>query len=354
MANPWFRLHSDILSNRKLLRLTHAEQRHYIWLLALKSNGVLDDYDASSSEDTVFLEKLIAHELWISLAKTRKLKQKLVAANLIDAQWQPIGWNERQYLDSPPAPDGKKQPMTGAERVRRHRERQACVTHVTDDVTNVVTENVTCVTDDVTNSVTENVTEVTLSRARETDTDIQITEEQITPPYPPQGGDGGQAEKILPVESQEDAPVQAAELGQVVDLFSAEISVENTGKTLTEQSVSAESLVAKLEEIAAEPDAKPSPVADTIQLSKPPKFRLPDWVPKDLWDGFEEMRKKRKKHLTDRARQMAIDKLKALVDEEHDVVLVMEQTILHAWDTFYPLRPVVKPKEESTPWECAI
>ncbi|MDS1141731.1 hypothetical protein RE432_14920 [Pusillimonas sp. SM2304] len=64
----------------------------------------------------------------------------------------------------------------------------------------------------------------------------------------------------------------------------------------------------------------------------------PDWIPADLWAGFEEVRKKRKKPMTDKARQMAVNKLAALRAGGNDPKAVMEQTILHAWDTFYPLK----------------
>jgi len=61
-------------------------------------------------------------------------------------------------------------------------------------------------------------------------------------------------------------------------------------------------------------------------------------VPKDLWDGFEEVRKRRKKPLTDRARELVVAKLLTL-RQNHDVRAVMEQSILHGWDSFYDLKP---------------
>lgn len=67
-------------------------------------------------------------------------------------------------------------------------------------------------------------------------------------------------------------------------------------------------------------------------------FALPDWVPDDAWNDFEQMRVKRKKPLTDRARTIAVSKLDALRSDGHDVRAVIEQTVLHSWDTFYELR----------------
>lgn len=64
----------------------------------------------------------------------------------------------------------------------------------------------------------------------------------------------------------------------------------------------------------------------------------PDWISEESWKSFEEMRRKRKKPLTDRARTLAAAKLEALRSGGHDVQAVIEQTVLHAWDTFYPLK----------------
>lgn len=68
-------------------------------------------------------------------------------------------------------------------------------------------------------------------------------------------------------------------------------------------------------------------------------FALPDWVPADAWKDFEQMRMKRKKPLTDRARSIAVGKLESLRSEGHDPLAVIEQTVLHSWDTFYEIKP---------------
>jgi hypothetical protein len=67
-------------------------------------------------------------------------------------------------------------------------------------------------------------------------------------------------------------------------------------------------------------------------------FALPEWVPDDAWKDFEQMRVKRKKPLTDRARALAVGKLDDLRSSGHDVRAVIEQSVLHSWDTFYELK----------------
>lgn len=86
--------------------------------------------------------------------------------------------------------------------------------------------------------------------------------------------------------------------------------------------------------------------------SSGPVWQLPDWIPKPLWQQFEEVRKRRKKPLTDKARQLAANKLAALRDDGNDMQAVVEQTVLHAWDTFYPLKTDALPAK--TEWEGAL
>lgn len=71
---------------------------------------------------------------------------------------------------------------------------------------------------------------------------------------------------------------------------------------------------------------------------------LPEWVPSDAWDAFEEMREKRRNGLTDRARQLAVAELQRLRDEGNDPRAVIERAVLKGWMTFYPLNGSGPPK----------
>lgn len=50
--------------------------------------------------------------------------------------------------------------------------------------------------------------------------------------------------------------------------------------------------------------------------SKKPKFALPTDIPAEPWGGFEEMRKRIHKPMTDHARTLAVSELRRLRDEE--------------------------------------
>lgn len=67
-------------------------------------------------------------------------------------------------------------------------------------------------------------------------------------------------------------------------------------------------------------------------------FSLPDWVPKQPWDDFLEMRKKIRKPLTSAAMQLAVNKLEKLKQEGYDLKEVINQSVLNSWQGFFPLK----------------
>lgn len=102
-------MYTDFLNDPKMIALAFEDQRHFIGLLALKSDGALD-----MDIDDALLDRIVAQRLWIDHGVIRDVKKRLVAAGLIDTSWQPLAWEKRQMRsDSDP---------TGAERQRRFRE----------------------------------------------------------------------------------------------------------------------------------------------------------------------------------------------------------------------------------------
>jgi hypothetical protein len=111
MANPWFRMYTDFLNDPKMIALAFEDQRHFVGILALKSDGALDN-----ACDETLLDRIVAQRLWIDHAVIRDVKRRLVAAGLIDSAWQPVAWDKRQCRSD--------KDSTGAERQRRFRENQ--------------------------------------------------------------------------------------------------------------------------------------------------------------------------------------------------------------------------------------
>ena len=108
---PWFRMYTDFLNDPKMISLAFEDQRHFMGILALKSDGALDQ-----ACDADLLDRIVAQRLWIDHAVIRDVKKRLVSAGLIGTDWQPLAWEKRQMRsDVDP---------TNAERQRRYRQNQ--------------------------------------------------------------------------------------------------------------------------------------------------------------------------------------------------------------------------------------
>lgn len=67
-------------------------------------------------------------------------------------------------------------------------------------------------------------------------------------------------------------------------------------------------------------------------------FVLPEWVDRDAWDGFEEMRKKQRAPLTDQARKLALATLEKLRMAGHNPAMVLDQSVMNCWKGLFELR----------------
>jgi len=65
---------------------------------------------------------------------------------------------------------------------------------------------------------------------------------------------------------------------------------------------------------------------------------LPDWIDKEAWDGFEEMRKKIRKPLTDRARSLHLKELDSLRSQGHSPSAVLNQSTMNSWLGLFPVK----------------
>lgn len=111
MSNPWFRMYTDFLIDPKIISLAFEDQRHFIAILALKSDGSLDQ-----DCDEKLKDRIVSQRLWLDFATISDVKKRLVNAGLIDWSWQPLAWNKRQFKSD--------KDNTAAERQRRFRQSQ--------------------------------------------------------------------------------------------------------------------------------------------------------------------------------------------------------------------------------------
>lgn len=103
----WFRVHNDILDNPKLLMLAPSDRWYFTAILSLKSQGVLDKFKRDK------LDKVISTQLRLTLAEWEECSRRLQEEDLIDAKYQPVGWDSRQYKSD-----------NSTERSRKHRARK--------------------------------------------------------------------------------------------------------------------------------------------------------------------------------------------------------------------------------------
>ena len=68
-----------------------------------------------------------------------------------------------------------------------------------------------------------------------------------------------------------------------------------------------------------------------------PSFVLPDWIPKQLWESYLEMRKKIRKPATEHAKELVIAKLIRLQADGNDPIAVLEQSIMQCNQGVWPV-----------------
>lgn len=67
-------------------------------------------------------------------------------------------------------------------------------------------------------------------------------------------------------------------------------------------------------------------------------FVLPDWVPVEEWNGFLEMRKKKRIPTTERAKELAVKSLEKLSKMGFKPSEVLDQSTLNGWTGLFPIR----------------
>lgn len=110
MSLPWFRFYATFMTDPVVEELSFEDQRHFVFLLCMKCNGLLD----KEFDDDQMRERAIARRLGLQGEALLFAKSRLVESGLIGADWQPKSWDKLQFKsDHDP---------TGAERQKRWRD----------------------------------------------------------------------------------------------------------------------------------------------------------------------------------------------------------------------------------------
>ena len=82
----------------------------------------------------------------------------------------------------------------------------------------------------------------------------------------------------------------------------------------------------------------PTPSSSSSVSTSKTRFLLPSWIDKAAWDGFEEMRKKQRAPLTDRARAGIIKSLEKICPAGDNGAAILDQSTENGWKSIYPLK----------------
>jgi 5-methylcytosine-specific restriction endonuclease McrA len=92
-GQPWFRLWAEFRSDPKVQMLSFDDQRHYVCILCMKCEGILDGGELSGE----FRNRLICKGLGLDPPTAAEVKRRLLEVGLIADDWQPAKWEERQF-----------------------------------------------------------------------------------------------------------------------------------------------------------------------------------------------------------------------------------------------------------------
>jgi hypothetical protein len=108
MSLAWFRLYGETVDDAKLKLLAFEDRWHYVAVLCCKAQGILDNTKAE------LLDRTVAVKLGLALRELDEVRRRLMEVELIHQDWQPTGWERRQYTSD-----------DSSARVRKFREKQS-------------------------------------------------------------------------------------------------------------------------------------------------------------------------------------------------------------------------------------
>lgn len=87
---PWFRLYNEIVDNIKIRMISPEYRWYFIAIMACKCQNILKG-------DPELVQKVLTIKLDVTEEKLAEIKAHLLMVNLIEPDFTPVGWSERQY-----------------------------------------------------------------------------------------------------------------------------------------------------------------------------------------------------------------------------------------------------------------
>jgi hypothetical protein len=88
---PWFRMWAEAVDDEKLRLLAFEDRWHFVALMCLKSQGVLDE------QDSELRKRKICVKLGLDSVEYETVVKRLVTVGVTDLAGNPTSWNKRQF-----------------------------------------------------------------------------------------------------------------------------------------------------------------------------------------------------------------------------------------------------------------
>lgn len=92
MSLPWFRMYAEFATDPVVQSLAFEDQRHYTMVLCMKCAGILDRNISPRSRN-----RIILRSLGLDSVAADEAKRRLMEVGLVNKNWQPKGWEKRQF-----------------------------------------------------------------------------------------------------------------------------------------------------------------------------------------------------------------------------------------------------------------
>jgi hypothetical protein len=112
--------------------LGFEDQRHYVWILCMKNEGILDKKYPSKD----MREKVIARRLGLQGEAFESFKVRIISSKLVNKNLQPTKWNDLQFKSD----SSKDRVSAYRERKKKEKEQQKCNVTVTAQDTDTDTD----------------------------------------------------------------------------------------------------------------------------------------------------------------------------------------------------------------------
>lgn len=123
--------------------------------------------------------------------------------------------------------------------------------------------------------------------------------------------------------------------------------IAKAGDKSEKASASAKARWSKKDANALPTQSESNATQDTIPITQDTKhkrsvtkvtFVVPDWIPKDTWDEFIQMRNRIGKPATEYAKKLLADKLFKFKSKGQDVKQILEKSITSSWQDVYEIK----------------